>query len=272
MVRHLLLVICLIFSRLVLAASLEGARFETDQMVISLRADPSCPMSCDPSSPFPGYVIEMARAIYEPQGFQIDYQSTSWERLSRDFESGQIDIAVGVASSELSESLKTPAPIGWFSPAFAKLRGSAWHWTNDPSAALQGQEIGAVPGRHVPFLLRTIFDPASRTGAVFPLRMADSLSSGLRMLQQHRITLLLGDQRALDWGIRMAGGGPTLEIVPLSEPPIPLFLAFTLAPLRQERSHILLGLWTDGLAHLRTTGELSRILARYGLQESQVMP
>jgi polar amino acid transport system substrate-binding protein len=47
---------------------------------ISIRADLWCPFNCDPSGAKPGYMIEIAKAVFEPLGHKIDYQTLNWAR------------------------------------------------------------------------------------------------------------------------------------------------------------------------------------------------
>ena len=41
---------------------------------ISIRGDMWCPVNCDPKAERPGYMIEIAREVFEPKGHKIDYQ------------------------------------------------------------------------------------------------------------------------------------------------------------------------------------------------------
>jgi polar amino acid transport system substrate-binding protein len=47
---------------------------------ISIRADYWYPMNGDPNSDKPGYMIDLAKAIFEPQGIAVDYQLMPWSR------------------------------------------------------------------------------------------------------------------------------------------------------------------------------------------------
>ncbi len=47
---------------------------------ITLIADEWCPYNCDPESDYPGYIVEIANAIYKVAGYQVQYQNVPWSR------------------------------------------------------------------------------------------------------------------------------------------------------------------------------------------------
>lgn len=47
---------------------------------IEIQADEWCPYTCQPNSDREGYLIDIARTIFEPIGHKITYVTTPWNR------------------------------------------------------------------------------------------------------------------------------------------------------------------------------------------------
>ena len=75
---------------------------------ISIRADEWYPMNGTPESNKPGYMIELMQTIFEPLGFQIDYQLMPWKKALASVNGGFTDCVVGAVKKE-APSLLYPA-------------------------------------------------------------------------------------------------------------------------------------------------------------------
>ena len=77
---------------------------------ITLRADIWDPYNGDPASDQPGFVIEVAKAVFEKAGYTVDYQveGWSWDRSVEEAKKGNIDGIVGAAKSEAPDFDRRP--------------------------------------------------------------------------------------------------------------------------------------------------------------------
>ncbi len=80
---------CLVFVFVILTG-LTG-RAET----LRLRADSWMPYNGDAGAALPGYTVELARAIFEPRGITVDYQTMTWGDALKAAAAGQIEAVVG---------------------------------------------------------------------------------------------------------------------------------------------------------------------------------
>ncbi|MGK5093936.1 hypothetical protein WDW89_18225 [Deltaproteobacteria bacterium TL4] len=60
--------------------------------ILSVRADFWPPFNGDPKASRPGYMIEVLKAIFEPQGYVVDYQILSWDQALESVRKGEFDL------------------------------------------------------------------------------------------------------------------------------------------------------------------------------------
>lgn len=67
---------------------------------ITIRADEWYSMNGDPESDKPEYMIELAKAIFEPHGYEVDYQFMTWKKSLASVNGGFKDCVVGAVKDE----------------------------------------------------------------------------------------------------------------------------------------------------------------------------
>lgn len=67
---------------------------------LDLRADLWCPYTCDAESTEPGYLVEIAKSIFQKKGISIKYSTQSWARTLTEARTGKIDGAIGAGKSD----------------------------------------------------------------------------------------------------------------------------------------------------------------------------
>ncbi len=63
--------------------------------VITIEADMWCPINCTPADARPGVGIEIAKKIFEPLGYRINYVIVPWTQALADARAGRTDAVVG---------------------------------------------------------------------------------------------------------------------------------------------------------------------------------
>jgi polar amino acid transport system substrate-binding protein len=95
---------------------------------ITLVADEWCPYNCAPGDAKPGFLIEIARRIFEPAGFGVDYKIVPWARAIRDARAGRYTAIVGAIRSEAPDFV-FPETAAFPSGTHAFVRaGSDWRY------------------------------------------------------------------------------------------------------------------------------------------------
>ncbi|MCF8076816.1 MAG: transporter substrate-binding domain-containing protein [Desulfotignum sp.] len=58
-------------------------------------ADPWCPYNCEEADPHPGFMVEMARQVFEKHGIRVTYVTVPWAHAIYGTRTGQYDGIIG---------------------------------------------------------------------------------------------------------------------------------------------------------------------------------
>jgi polar amino acid transport system substrate-binding protein len=105
------------------------------QKTITIRADIWQPYNDNPKGAQQGYVIDLMRAIYEKQGFVLDYQIMPWSRALGETEGGVWDCVVGASKTADRKLIYPEKSCGISRNAFFTLPTSSWTYQNQEDLA-----------------------------------------------------------------------------------------------------------------------------------------
>ncbi|MCZ8113759.1 hypothetical protein [Silanimonas sp.] len=175
-------------------------------------SDEWCPYVCFESTR-PGYLVELAHAIFEAPARPVEIRRMSWLRAIREAEEGRIDGVLGAAPGE-SDSLLYPArPAAGDPPAFAVRIDDPWIFNS--ASDLLGRRIGLTQDyRFGPGLDRALFPsgPAAAP-AIEPLANERPTWSNLRKLVEGRIDTVLDNGHVLRHEVERSGFFPAVRIM-----------------------------------------------------------
>lgn len=234
--------------------NISAARADT----ISLRADSWCPFNCEPGSDRPGYMIEIAKAVFEPAGHKVDYQTLNWARAIADSRTGTYTGIVGAAKTDAPDFTYPDNALGGSSSCFYVKSSSPWVYAGVDS--LKAITLGITKDY-------TYGDPLdayvkSNPGKLQVLAGDDTLEKNLKLVEMDRTGAFIDDVNVVSYhmkennisSIKQAG---CLEVTPS-------FIAFSPANVKSKEYAKML---SDGVATLRQSGKLKVILDRYGLAD-----
>jgi len=234
------------------SATVGVARADT----IILAADVWCPHNCEEDAPRPGYVVDLVRAALEPQGHRVEYRVRPWGRAIKETTMGISTAVIGVTGEELAARVVPTGPVGVIDFAFATRRDSNWVWNDVES--LRGRRLAVGDYSFTPAIDAYV---AARLPEVLVVYGDHPMERALRRLETGDVSVVLDDRSVLreasrraDLPIRFAGD--------LAK--IPLVLGFSIAdPRADARARAV----DEGVARIRASGELSRILSAYGVED-----
>lgn len=230
--------------------------------VISLRSDEYCPYNCQPGSDKPGYMVEMARQIFERNEMTVDYQLLNWARAVEEARQGRVSGLLAAFENGRPELLVYPAePAGKLQQCFYTLASRAG-WQYRGLSSLKGIQLGLVNG----YLYGPAIEAYAKDEGQNRVQYAigdNPLQTNLAKLQKGRIDALLEDRNVIHYLLQTQ---PDLALREsgCSDWTVNMHVAFSRA---DPQSDAYARQWSQGVAALRRSGELKRILARYGLSD-----
>jgi polar amino acid transport system substrate-binding protein len=233
----------------------------THAQELVVQADNWCPYNCQPGTAAPGYAIEMLQAVFEHDGRKIKYEIVPWDRALLQTREGMSDAAVAATrlQAERNGLLVGHETVGYSSDCLyvAVSNRSKFSNANDLDALnsvaiVSGYTYAgafgawlARPENKRKILVQRGEKPAEVNARNVALGRLDGVIENSRVMAL--ITAKLG----------LAGQLAATEC----EKQTPLYVAFSpkLANVGQ-----IIKQFDDGIARLRRSKELAKILAKYG--------
>ena len=236
---------------------------------IFLKSDIWCPYNCASDSKLPGYTIEIAKKIFEKAGHNLKYEVTPWSRSVKLVKEGHITAIVGVTRNEAPDLIFPDQEFGISVIHFFKRKGFPWKFSGIGS--LETVSVGIMADYEYGDGLDAYFEKNRKTPKVQMIRAEQPLVLNIRKLLKGRIDVIPEDksvfiETAKAMGvlgkIEYAGIDPINSKEGLDE--ARLYMAFS--P-KNPKSKEYAKLISIGIERMRLSGELGKILAKYGLTD-----
>lgn len=246
-----------------LALLLPLAGFAKGKVVLG--GDLWCPYSCDPKSDRPGYLIDIARAVFSAHDIEVDYRLMPWKRVLVSLRTGEIDGAIGADQREIPGTITPARGLGPDVTVLA-VRGDS-DFVYHGAASLEQLRIGVVTdysfddgGEIDDYIHRHI---QAKDGKVEQVYGTDAQMQNMLKLLNGRIDAIMDDQQVLRFTLKRLRSTPALKFIVL-DARLDASIAFSAA---NPRAQAYADMLSDGVETLRRSGQLKRIMERYGLSD-----
>jgi polar amino acid transport system substrate-binding protein len=227
---------------------------------LRLRADLWMPYNGDPAAEHPGFAVELAKAIFEPQGTQVDYQTMPWADALEAARAGKIDGVIGAGSAETKGLTVPQESIGEPRVVLLVRKDNPWRYENNQS--LKGIRLGVIDG-YTYWDLLDGYIKANSAPKVIIFKGETPLADALTELKAGKIDALPETMAVFVWTAKSIGISPSDFRVVHTHQNEPIYLAFSGNPEGVKYSK----LFDEGVQKLRASGALEKLLKSYGLSD-----
>jgi polar amino acid transport system substrate-binding protein len=239
----------LVLSTLTLAASAQTIR---------IRADVWMPFNGDPTATQPGFAVELAKAIFEPQGIKIDYQVMPWVDALGACRSAKIEAVIGAGPSDLEGLIAPQESIG--EPRVVLLVAKKNTWTFENLHSLSSVKLGVIDG----YTYWDSFDEYVKKNAgpkIVVFKGDSPLVDEIKQLKAGQIDCFAEMLTVYAWTMKSSGLSPSDFKIAYTHEGDPLYFAFAKTPEGTQYA----GLFDQGIRALRSSGKLAALLKTYGM-------
>ena len=235
-----------------------------EEPVLRLCADQWMPYNGNPADPKPGYVIELAKTIFEPKGIKVEYTVMPWTEATTAVRESRMHGAIGANKQEGEGMVLPTESIGVISICLITRADSTW--TYDNIASFRSVKLGVIAGYAYWPALDNYIARATEKGKGIVCAEGDSpLEDLMKQLQSGEVDVLAESEPVLLWYLRSKGIARDQVRVVFKGSTDPIYVAF--APTEEGKRHATI--LDDGIKALRASGELQKLLLRYGLRDWQ---
>lgn len=251
-----------VIALLVLSLTAGLARAET----ITLLADEWCPYNCEERGGKPGYMVEIARQVFEKAGHKVVYKTMNWTRSILEAREGRATGVIGASKEGEAAGFVFPdKPQGKGVTAILVKKGNPWRYDDSGSVEpLKALSLGVIQdydyGDWTPYLKSAKGD-AKKVQAVSG---DNALELNLKKLVAGRVDAVLEDRNVAEYALGDLKLADQVEIAGVNPKYDELFIAFSpKEPKAVEYARLLV----EGVEDLRRSGELAAILKGYSLKD-----
>lgn len=227
---------------------------------VTIRADNWYPMNGTPGSALPGFMIEIAQQTLAKGGHTVDYALMPWERALYSAQKGQIDCVVGAYKSDAPDLLFPENSQGVDTVAAYVKKGSPWRYSSID--ALPSIKLGAISGYSYGDAIDAYVESHPQQ---VQLTVGDTaLEQNMKKLAAGRIDALIESPSVFSAKLKELKMEGQFEQAGTLSDVENLYVACS--PVK-ESSKIYVKLISEGTEELRKSGELAKILEKYGLKD-----
>ncbi|MDD2324538.1 MAG: transporter substrate-binding domain-containing protein [Alphaproteobacteria bacterium] len=230
---------------------------------ISIRGDAWCPYNCEPTDAAPGYMIEVAKEVFEKAGHKVDYQTLTWARALEKVKAGEFTAAVGAAQDDAPELVYGKNALGNSSNTFAVRADDPFVYKDISS--LNGKALGTINGyAYTDVIDKYIEDNKADPKKIQAAAGDDAIKTNFTKLVAKRIDLIVDDGNVLASQVALQHLEGKVKVIESPLPSVDVYIAFSPA---NPKSTEYVTLLDKGIDDLRASGQLAKILAKYGVKD-----
>jgi len=231
---------------------------------VSIRADVWYPINGVPDSAQPGYMIELAQMILKEHGYTVDYKASPWERSLADVRKGKYDCVVGAYTDDAPDFLFPAIPWGKIESTFYVKKGNSWKY--DGIKSLMAVKVGTIGGYAYSDDFDAYVEANKTSGRVQIIKGNNALENNIKKLLAGRIDSVIESHLVMEAKLKEMGKSAEIMGAGLLAEADNMYIACSPA---KAQSKQLVQWFTEGLKKLRASGELQKVLSKYGLSDWQ---
>lgn len=229
---------------------------------IILAADEWCPYNCSPNTTQEGYIIDIARTVFEKAGHTVDYKTMSWARAIVDARSGKITAVVGAIPEEVPDFILTKESLGVSQDHFYVLAQNTWRYKNIES--LSKIQLGVINGYAYSLDILDFIKASKTSTNIHTASGEHALENNIKMTIQGRLDALVEDPNVFHITVNKMGVINKFVDAGSTAAGTTIYIAFS--P-KNPKSQQYADLLSAGINELRKNGGLEKILSKYGLAD-----
>lgn len=235
---------------------------------IVLRSDEWCPVSCSADADPPGYLVEIAERALRPAGLTVRHEVMNWARIRQDAATTPDNEAVlGIerTASTLRSYIFPDVEQGESPTCFYAYQDRGWRYSGAPS--LQHVTLGVVNGYSYGPTVDAYLGERRHGRRISAANGDHAVDTNFRKLALGRVDVVLEGRQVAQYLHRgRSAEAPLHELGCVPDAASRFYIAFNRRSPQAQA-------WADAVAaetrRLRASGELARILGRYGLKDWQ---
>ncbi len=230
---------------------------------ITIAADSWCPINCTSPEKKLGVGIDLAKAIFEPLGYEINYKIMPWTDALAQVRAGKVDAVIGASRFDDKTLIFPQQSVYEISDDFYVLKGNSWRFQGVHT--LKGKKIGVIADYGYGQVISDyVHNNQGNIALVQQATGENALTDNIHKLQNHQIDAVVETRPVMEYTIGKMHLADKIEWAGTS-PQAKVYLAFSPA---LSHSKQLAGEFDAGMRQLILSAKLEDFYSAYGLSAS----
>lgn len=243
------------------------APFSLRAETITVAADEWCPYNCAPDAEKPGYIVEIAKEIFEKNGHSLSYKIMPWEKAIDFANKGYVYAIIGATRREAPGLIFPSIPQGISISHFYVKNENNWHY--DGVESLSGKKIGYIEGYSYGSDVDKFISKNANSGKLRAESGDGAINKLVNMLVERKLDIVMEDRYVMAYELKEDGKVGQIKMAgAVNNRPDPLedYLYLAFSP-KRTKSEEFAKMFAEGLKEMRKSGRLKEILEKYGLED-----
>ena len=248
-----------VFATLFFGFFVFSAHAQSNKTIV-IAADEWCPINCAEENSQQGIGIELARKIFEPMGYKVEYKIMPWTEALKQVRAGQVTAVVGASKHDDKTLVFPDNAIKEVSDNFYVRSGSTWRYQGPHT--LKNKRVGIIEDYGYGDVVRNfIAQNKFMADTIHTAKGKAPLKENIEKLIDGKIDILIESKVVMDYTFKDANIADKI-VWAGSVPQDYVYLAFSPA-LPQSRQ--LAAQYDGAIRSMKTSGALKQMYAAYGL-------
>jgi polar amino acid transport system substrate-binding protein len=228
---------------------------------ITIVADAWPPFNAEPQSNAEGYMVDIARTIFEEQGILVEYRNTPWKRAIMGTRNGTYNAAIGASKTDAKDFIFPKEELARNLLAFYVKKGNTWRFTDLDS--IKQIRLATIGGYDYRKWLNDYIQSTPRNSDKVQILLGDlPLQRNLNKLLLDRVDVVVDTEAAIRWEAKRLNILHKIEPAGFGKKPSYCYIAFSPS---LPKSPVYAQILSKGIERLRVNGKLQVILNKYGV-------
>ncbi|MDD4972974.1 MAG: transporter substrate-binding domain-containing protein [Bacteriovorax sp.] len=247
-----------VFSITYIAVFLLSSNIASGETII-LTGDKWCPFNCDPHSARMGYMIEVAKIIFERKGHNIDYQVNSWIKSIENVRNSKATGLVATTKLDAPDFIFPQKSMGTNKDCFYVRAKDLWEFNE--ISDLKNRQLATSEGYAYSATLTAYINENPKKVQIASGK--NTLIVNLKKLDEGRVDTIVENPFVFNYMVKEGKSRDKYEEAGCTEEN-DLYIAFS--P-KNPRSKEFAKILTEGIEELRKDGTLDKIISKYSLKD-----
>lgn len=230
---------------------------------VTIVADEWPPFNSIPNSSEEGFLVDVARAVFEPKGITISYKLMPWRRAVEMTRAGQYNGLIGASKTDAPDFIFPSEELSRNVISFYVRKGSTWRFHDRKD--IENVSIGIIDGYdYRKWFLDYISLNRGTPDKIQIMTGNEPLRRNILKLLDKRVDAIVDNEAVILYVARKMGVHD--QIIPAGRDHEPAYIYIAFSPKREDSKRYA-EILSNGIMRLRKSGQLTRILSQYGLRD-----